>query len=120
MRGCVARAASSVATRRAPSASAGLHLAVGLREARDEAVSAAAAALDFVARPLSAYYRTPATAPQGLVLGFGGIETNRIDPAVIELARAIDVARVRLDLPHQPDRRHELQRKSSLAPAVAP
>jgi GntR family transcriptional regulator/MocR family aminotransferase len=79
-----------------PSDPAGLHLAVGLKDARDEAVSAAAAALDLVARPLSAYYRNPVNAPQGLVLGFGGIEADEIDPAVTRLARAIEFARLRM------------------------
>jgi len=79
-----------------PSDSAGLHLAIGLHGASDEAVGEAAAALDLVARPLSGYYRNPATAPQGLVLGFGGIEADDIDKAVVKLARAIEFARVRL------------------------
>jgi GntR family transcriptional regulator/MocR family aminotransferase len=79
-----------------PSDPAGLHLAVGLKDARDEAVSAAAAALDLVARPLSAYYRNPVNATQGLVLGFGGIEADEIDPAVTRLARAIEFARLRM------------------------
>ncbi len=79
-----------------PSDPAGLHLAVGLVETRDDAVSAAAEALDLVARPLSAYYRNPATAAQGLVLGFGGIATENIDEAVTRLAQAIEFARVRL------------------------
>jgi GntR family transcriptional regulator/MocR family aminotransferase len=79
-----------------PSDPAGLQLAVGLVDARDDAVSEAAAALDLVARPLSLYFRTPHTAPQGLVLGFGGIETDAIDGAVTRLARAIEFARIRL------------------------
>jgi len=79
-----------------PSDPAGLHLAVTLHDARDDAVSEAAAALDLVARPLSLYYRNPQTSPQGLVLGFGGIEAADIDAAVVRLARAVEFARVRL------------------------
>jgi GntR family transcriptional regulator/MocR family aminotransferase len=85
-----------VSSSTSPSDPAGLHLAVGLVETRDDAVSAAAEALDLVARPLSAYYRNPATAAQGLVLGFGGTATENIDEAVTRLAQAIEFARLRL------------------------
>jgi GntR family transcriptional regulator/MocR family aminotransferase len=75
-----------------PDDPAGLHLAVGLHGVRDQAVSDAALALELVARPLSAYYDKPAQAPQGLVLGFGGIQIEEIEGAVQLLARAVEKA----------------------------
>jgi len=67
----------------------GLHLAVGLKDAKDTSVSQAALRRGIVARPLSAYYENPAKAPSGLVLGYGGVPDEAISLAVSKLAASL-------------------------------
>ena len=70
-------------------AETGLHLTLGLKEANDKLVSGAALRRGIVARPLSGYYDNPATAPNGLVLGYGGVADEVISLAVSKLASAL-------------------------------
>ncbi|MFA6312901.1 MAG: PLP-dependent aminotransferase family protein [Sterolibacterium sp.] len=68
---------------------AGLHLTLTLRNARDVAVSEASLKRGIVARPLSAYYDKPASAPSGLVLGYGGVADEAIAESVEKLAAGL-------------------------------
>jgi GntR family transcriptional regulator/MocR family aminotransferase len=68
---------------------AGLHLTLALRNARDVAVSEATLRRGIVARPLSAYFDRPATAPSGLVLGYGGVADEDIAQSVEKLAAGL-------------------------------
>jgi GntR family transcriptional regulator/MocR family aminotransferase len=75
--------------RAAPSA-AGLHVAALLRRHQDDAAVARAAAADGVALlPLSAC-AVSAPAPPGLLLGYGGIPTDRIAAGLRRLRRTLD------------------------------
>ena len=67
----------------------GLHLTLGLTTAQDIAVSQAALRRGIVARPLSGYYDKPAKAPNGLVLGYGGVSDEEISPSIGKLAAAL-------------------------------
>ncbi|MGO4328075.1 PLP-dependent aminotransferase family protein [Cupriavidus sp. 2TAF22] len=69
----------------------GLHLTVKLRHANDHLVSRAALAHGIVARPLSSYFASQLHSQNGLVLGYGGVSDEDIEPAVRKLALAIDL-----------------------------
>jgi GntR family transcriptional regulator/MocR family aminotransferase len=75
---------------RAVPSAAGLHVAALLRRHQDDAAVARAAAADGVALlPLSAC-AVSAPAPPGLLLGYGGIPTDRIAVGLRRLRRTLD------------------------------
>lgn len=75
-------------------AAAGLHLVLPLAGRGGEVVlEAACAELGVRVVGLTAHHARPDGAPRGLVLGFGGIRTERIAAGVARLAEAVAATR---------------------------
>lgn len=70
---------------------AGLHLTLGLPAyCDDHAISEEAAVEGIMSRPLSSYYADPVNGRRGLLLGYGCVPVEQIEPAFDRLARIIE------------------------------